>query len=986
MFKQQKGTYHVEASKQGTCRQASGNVVAKFTDFTATITNQDTTMIMPWDTVTLNTSTSAVSPTYQWFKDGVAINGATSATLIATDKGVYYAEITQNNGCISTKATKNITIKHPDQFTVTIGTISSYNSCQSTQATIGVTEIRYWYEGNINPINPTNYNQFSYSWTNNGTAIPSATTTNYTIGSDIENGTYQLTIAVAGLTATSNTLTIQLATSNPIAILGSTTLALCTGTNHTLEADINDSSLTYTWYKDNNQVANGAGLYTYTIDTNSPSASGTYYVTVTKPNFCTQTSAPVTANFESFSASLSPNADTLLMPWESVTITALTNASNPSYAWYQNGQLINGVTAATLTVSQPGNYYAIVTENTSCNANVTTETISVSHPQTFTLTIGETSTYTACTSTDINLGVVELRASIADGTSVIVPVSEYIYFSKEWQKDNTTVNGQTAASISLNTENENGNYQLIFKLNSYTAISNSFNVQLANSQILSIIGNDNVILCPQSSYTLEASIQDNTKTYTWFKDNVQVSSGIAQYTYNITEAGTYYVTTNKSGFCSQTSQTITVSENSLFANLVNTEEVMILPYQTTDINVTTNMNNPTYVWYKDNVLLAGETGATLTVNAPGTYHAVVSQNNGCTYSATTETKTVLFPDEITATIAIQGTFSSCDSTNATLSIATLTAETYSGIVQTIPITDYIHYNFSWLNSGIPISGETNYTITIPSTNPTGTYELRVMLGTLLAFSNTIDITFVSIEDVTISSPDTVLCDNSTILLSSSTNLPEYTYQWYRNGTAIVNSNMPTYSVTQDGSYLLEISYNGCVKQSNTITIVPVNEDLITLDSPKTINIPEGYTKVVTASGGDSYLWMDPNGTVISSSNSATLSLEGIYTLIATVGSCDIVMEITVRYQVSLVIPNVISPNMDGFNDQWVIPVEYAYNEDVEVYIFTQKGEVLLKTNAYQNNWPEVPLTNTGKGNTPVYFYKLIRNNMVLKQGTITIVN
>lgn len=237
-------------------------------------------MIMPWDTVTLNTSTSAVSPTYQWFKDGVAINGATSATLIATDKGVYYAEITQNNGCISTKATKNITIKHPDQFTVTIGTISSYNSCQSTQATIGVTEIRYWYEGNINPINPTNYNQFSYSWTNNGTAIPSATTTNYTIGSDIENGTYQLTIAVAGLTATSNTLTIQLATSNPIAILGSTTLALCTGTNHTLEADINDSSLTYTWYKDNNQVANGAGLYTYTIDTNSPSASGTYYVTV----------------------------------------------------------------------------------------------------------------------------------------------------------------------------------------------------------------------------------------------------------------------------------------------------------------------------------------------------------------------------------------------------------------------------------------------------------------------------------------------------------------------------------------------------------------------------------------------------------------------------------------------------------------------------------------------------------------------------------
>lgn len=89
---------------------------------------------------------------------------------------------------------------------------------------------------------------------------------------------------------------------------------MCTGTNHTLEADINDSSLTYTWYKDNNQnYANGAGLYTYTIDTNSPSASGTYYVTVTKPNFCTPKLRPCNlANFEFVFASLSPNADTLL--------------------------------------------------------------------------------------------------------------------------------------------------------------------------------------------------------------------------------------------------------------------------------------------------------------------------------------------------------------------------------------------------------------------------------------------------------------------------------------------------------------------------------------------------------------------------------------------------------------------------------------------------------------------------------------------------
>ena len=83
------------------------------------------------------------------------------------------------------------------------------------------------------------------------------------------------------------------------------------------------------------------------------------------------------------------------------------------------------------------------------------------------------------------------------------------------------------------------------------------------------------------------------------------------------------------------------------------------------------------------------------------------------------------------------------------------------------------------------------------------------------------------------------------------------------------------------------------------------------------------------------------------------------------------------------IPNLVSPNNDGFNDTWIIPQEYTSGTDTEIVLMNATGEIVLKTNNYQNNWPE---TSTNfKNVNPVYYYIITTKDQKTKKGSITLV-
>src|SRR5690606_13226084 len=132
-----------------------------------------------------------------------------------------------------------------------------------------------------------------------------------------------------------------------------------------------------------------------------------------------------------------------------------------------------------------------------------------------------------------------------------------------------------------------------------------------------------------------------------------------------------------------------------------------------------------------------------------------------------------------------------------------------------------------------------------------------------------------------------------------------------------------------------------------------------------------------------YIWYDSNNQVIGNSPSATLTGEGAYLLIATVGTCDVQKTLTVTYKDTFKVPNVISVNGDGINDLWVLPNSYSKNPEINVIIYDPNGQEVLNVTDYQNNWPSSS-TAFIKQNM-VYYYKIRDAEKVLKQGTITII-
>ena len=83
------------------------------------------------------------------------------------------------------------------------------------------------------------------------------------------------------------------------------------------------------------------------------------------------------------------------------------------------------------------------------------------------------------------------------------------------------------------------------------------------------------------------------------------------------------------------------------------------------------------------------------------------------------------------------------------------------------------------------------------------------------------------------------------------------------------------------------------------------------------------------------------------------------------------------------IPKFISPNGDTFNDLWVLPKELGNNPKVEVSIFNENGTNLLKTNNYQNDWPQASIKST-KGFSTVVYYMIRKEGKILGRGALTI--
>jgi hypothetical protein len=286
-----------------------------------TISASGPTAFCPGSSVTLTAPTGA---SYIWN------TGATTPSITVASAGDYQVTVTSSNGCTAVSTSVSTVVFF--QPNATINPAGPTTFCQGGSVTLNAVIAS------------------SYAWSTG------ANTQGITV---TQSGTYTVTVTNAnGCTSASAPVTVAVLPNPAAFVVPAGPVTICEGSTATLIAN---AASAYLW-------SNGAT--TQSILTGSP---GIYTVTITNNNNCTAVSPPVMV-----SQSTPPVAT--ITPTSALSICQgtpgiLTASPSASYLWS------TGATTQNISVSEPGSYSVIVTNNAGCTASSTPTLVSAISPQ-----------------------------------------------------------------------------------------------------------------------------------------------------------------------------------------------------------------------------------------------------------------------------------------------------------------------------------------------------------------------------------------------------------------------------------------------------------------------------------------------------------------------------------------------------------------------------------------------------------------------------
>ena len=525
---------------------------------------------------------------------------------------------------------------------------------------------------------------------------------------------------------------------------------------------------------------------------------------------------------------------------------------------------------------------------------------------------------------------------------------------------------------------------------SANTLSNTIEITVGSSLGIAINPPARSNLCDGETLDLTANITGMGLNYTWYKDGAIVAGPTVEgSTYTVDAGiagfeGDYAVEIDGTGVCVERSSAIAIGRAGDFeVTRTNDAAIVILPGDNTTLQVTTTADSPTYQWFRNGVAMGGETSDALVVSDAGTYFSRVTQTGGpCgAFSLDSEQTVVSLPASFELVIDYTSAYTDCVNTEITLTIATINAVASNGATTDVTSQLINDFNYQWTRDGADLSGATAQQLTLSEVADNGQYGVDGQLDAFSASSNPLNVTLRSNESFTIDADGTTLCDGGIVSMTTTRDLSGESFRWVRDGATIGTAE--TLNANEAGTYELLIETDACPIRSNAIVVTNFDDSVVNVDADANVVIVEGTTRTVTATGADSYQWLDTNNTLLGSGPSFTFDTEGQYLLLATSGNCDISRVLTVSYRDTFEIPNVITANGDGINDLWIIPNSYSGNSDVTVILYNEQGEEVLNVNNYQNNWPESS-TPFSKRNQ-IFYYKIKRTSETLRQGTITVI-
>ncbi|MCX6305261.1 MAG: T9SS type A sorting domain-containing protein, partial [Bacteroidetes bacterium] len=642
---------------------------------------------------------------------------------------------------------------------------SSIQQCQPVESSCATVIVNPLPIAGITPGGPTTFCQggsviltatggTSYLWSN------TATTAAITVSS---SGTYSVTVTNANGCSNETAATV-IVNPLPTAVItpnGPTTF--CQGGSVVLTAS---GGTSYLW-------SNAATTAAITV-----SSGGTYTVTATNANGCSNTvAATVTVNPLPV-AVITPNGPTTFCQGGSVILTA---SGGTSYLWS------NGATTAAITVTSSGTSTVMVTNANGCS-NIASTIVTVNPLPIASITPNGPTTF--CQGGSVTLtasgGTGYLWSNAATNAAIIVSSSGTYFVTV------TNANGcsnETAATVIVNPLP--------------TAV---------------ITPNGPVTFCQGGSVTLTAS---GGTGYLW--SNAATTAAIT-----VSASGIYTVTaTNANGCSNTTAATVTVNPLPVAVITPNGPTTFCQGGSV----ILTASGGTSYLWSN------AATTAAITVSASGTYSVTVTNANGCSNSTAATVTVNPLPVGV---ITPNGPVTFCQGGSVILTASGGTGYLWSTAATT---------------SAITVSASGTYTVTVTNENGcSNTTSAQVTVNPLPA------------PVITPNGP-TTFCQGGSVILTASGGTG---YLWSNAATtsAITVSASGTYTVTVTNS-------NGCSNTNSAqVTVNPLPTPVITPNGPTTFC--QGGSVTLTASGGTGYLWSNAATTA-----AITVSASGTYSVTVT---------------------------------------------------------------------------------------------------------
>jgi hypothetical protein len=828
--------------------------------------------------MSLHASVTGSDPlTYQWKKDGVAIDAANWQSLyvwsaVTSDSGNYTLTVANNVGSV-TSSPVAVTIAAP--IAPSIGAmrpslVVPLSETLSIQATV------------------TGSYPMTFQWRKNGSPITGATNTGYYQAGAAEGdaGTYDLVVTNVAGSATSDGVVVTIAPAEPPSIFGlPPSLTTDAGSGLSFSPSVTGTSpITFQWSKDGAAISGATSSYFWKHNLTTTD-SGSYVLTATN-SAGTTTSAPIAVIVRAATAPVIfglPPSVTVAYGTSLSLYGQLTGTQPITLQWKRNGASISGATSSS--------YY---------RSSATTDDNGE-----YTLTA--TNAVGSVTSLPVLVTVQPAIPPVVWGLppSITRDYGTSLYLSPnlagtgpmtlQWKRNGQAIAGAANQSLSLDrvTTADAGEYTLTATnvAGSTSSAGVAVTVNAAIPPVLFGLPSTKTFAAGDPLHLSASYTGTLPMTFLWKKDGVALTNGTSSsYSRNSSatgDSGVYTLTaTNVAGTTTTAGVTVTVAAPVAPTIFGLPPSVTVAPGSSFYLYPTILGTNPmTFQWHRDGVFIEGATSGnytqwTATSSDSGVYTLVATNSVGSVTSS---------PVAVTVAAPVRPVIYELPPTLTVPAGETL--QLNASVTGTLPIT------YQWKKDGVVITGSTSpyWSKSNAAAADSGSYTLTA--------TNAAGSTTSSPVAVVVSPPVAPFIyglptsiqrttKESLSLYPNVTGTQPISYQWRRNGVPISEATSRSYwkstlTAEDSGDYTLEATNSVGTFVSPTVPVtvkLAIAPQIETQPVSRTVTIGAAASLSVAASGypTPSYQWRK-NGASLYDSD----TVSGVYSAVLLLKNCQV---------------------------------------------------------------------------------------------------